>query len=477
VFDIYPGFVKDGGNEMEGRMNNENRSFGFLYKFLGLFTKVHPGEAATLLLLTLTGFLVMGAYYIVKPVREGLILGGTSAEFKSYLSVAAVILLIFVVKAFSRIASKVSRQKLITWVTLFFISNLIIFYLLSFTNISKPAYGTAFFIWIAIFNVMVVAQFWAFANDIYTPEEGKRLFPLVAFGATFGAFAGSKTSGWLVAPIGSFQLMLVCAGALFISVVLIWIVHSREINKPQPAKNGEQPVNEKPGRDKEKPLGKEGGFKLVFKKKYLLYLAIFILLLNFINTNGEYILGRVVRIAAAQAVDAGTAGGLILEDYITKFYADFYSIVNFLTWFIQLFLVSRIFKWFGIRGAIFFLPLLSLGGYMFVALGASLVIVRLTKTLENSTDYSLMNTTRHSLFLITSREEKYKAKAAIDTFFHRGGDVLSGVLVLAGTTLLALNIEGFAVFNVFFALIWILVGFLVAREHKKVSAGLTGSKP
>jgi AAA family ATP:ADP antiporter len=135
MFDIYPGFVKDGGNEMEGRMNSENRSFGLLYKFLGIFTKVHPGEAATLLLLTLTGFLVLGAYYIVKPVREGLILGGTSAEFKSYLSVAAVILLIFVVKAFSRIASKVSRQKLITWVTLFFISNLIIFYLLSFTNI------------------------------------------------------------------------------------------------------------------------------------------------------------------------------------------------------------------------------------------------------------------------------------------------------------------------------------------------------
>jgi AAA family ATP:ADP antiporter len=461
---------------MEGRMNSENRSFGFLYKFLGLFTKIHPGEAATLLLLTLTGFLVMGAYYIVKPVREGLILGSTSAEFKSYLSVAAVILLIFAVKAFSRIASKVSRQKLITWVTLFFISNLIIFYLLSFTNISKPAYGTAFFIWIAIFNVMVVAQFWAFANDTYTPEEGKRLFPLVAFGATFGAFAGSKTAGWLVAPIGRFQLMLVCAGALFISIFLIRIVHRREINKPQPAKNGEQPVDEKPESDKEKPLGKEGGFKLVFKKKYLLYLAIFIILLNFINSNGEYILGRVVRSAAAQAVEAGTAGGLVLDDYITKFYADFFSIVNLLTWFIQLFLVSRIFKWFGIRRAIFFLPLLSLGGYMFVALGASLVIVRLTKTLENSTDYSLMNTTRHSLFLVTSREEKYKAKAAIDTFFHRGGDVLSGVLVLVGTTLLALNVEGFAVFNVFFALIWILVGFLVAREHKKISAGLRGSK-
>ncbi len=462
---------------MEGKMNSDVRSSGLFYRFLGLFTKVHPGEAATVLLLTFAGFLILGAYYIVKPVREGLILGGTSPEFKSYLSAVAVILLIFVVKAFSRIASKVPRQKLITWVTLFFISNLVIFYLLSFTNISKPAYGTAFFIWIAIFNVMVVAQFWAFANDIYSPEEGKRLFPLIAFGATFGAFAGSKTAGWLVAPIGRFQLMLVCAGILFFSVIIIWIVHGREVNKSRAVQGVEQGLEDKSEKDKEKPLGKDGGFKLVFKKRYLLYLALFILLLNFINTNGEYILGYVATATAEQAVAEGTSGGLVLEDLITKFYADFFSLVNLLTWFIQLFLVSRIFKWVGIRGAIFFLPLLSLGGYMFVALGASLVVVRLTKTLENSTDYSLMNTTRQSLFLVTTREEKYKAKAAIDTFFHRGGDVLSAVLILVGTTWLALSVENFAVFNVFLALIWILIGILVAREHKKISSGLSGSKP
>jgi AAA family ATP:ADP antiporter len=460
-------------------MNSEDRSSGLLYKFLGLFTKVHAGEAATLLLLTLAGFLVLGAYYVVKPVREGLILGDTNAEFKSYLSAAAVILLIFVVKAFSRLASKVPRQKLITWVTLFFISNLIIFYVLSLTDVSKPAYGTAFFIWIAIFNVMVVAQFWAFANDIYTPEEGKRLFPLVAFGATFGAFAGAKVSGWLVEYINRYQLMLVGAVVLFLSVVFIRIVHGREVkkNKAAPVEAEAAAAESERSKEKEKPLGKEGGFKLVFKKRYLLYLAIFILLLNFINTNGEYILGHVARSTAEVAVEAGTAGDLDLGDYITKFYADFFALVNLLTLIIQLFLVSRIFKWFGIRGAIFFLPLISLGGYMFVAVGASLLVVRWAKTLENSTDYSLMNTTRHSLFLVTTREEKYKAKAAIDTFFHRGGDVLSGVLVLVGTTFLALSVESFALVNVVFGLLWISVGILVAREHKRLSAAIKSTQP
>lgn len=464
---------------MEGNMNSGGRSSGLLYKFLGLFTKVHAGEAATVLLLTLTGFLVLGAYYIIKPVREGLILGDTSAEFKSYLSAAAVILLIFVVKAFSRLASKVPRQKLITWVTFFFISNLIVFYILSFADISAPAYGTAFFIWIAIFNVMVVAQFWAFANDVYTPEEGKRLFPLVAFGATFGAFAGAKVSGWLVHSIGRFQLMLVGAGVLFLSVVFVRIIHGREMkkNRTLSVEAEEAAALTEKTKEKEKPLGKEGGFKLVFKKRYLLYLAVFILLLNFINTNGEYILGHVARSSAEMAIEAGTAGDLDLGDYITKFYANFFALVNLLSLIIQLFLVSRIFKWFGIRGAIFFLPLISLGGYMFVAVGASLLVVRWAKTLENSTDYSLMNTTRHSLFLVTTREEKYKAKAAIDTFFHRGGDVLSGVLVLVGTTLLALSVESFALVNVAFGLLWITVGVLVAREHKRISAAFKSSKP
>ena len=439
------------------------KSPGIIHKILKIFTDIKPGEALTAFLLMFNIFLLLTAYYIIKPVREALIIGEWSPEVKSYLGAAIAVLLVFVVKAFSRIASRVPRQMLITYVTLFFISNLVLFYFLSVSGLSSKAMGIIFFLWVGIFNVMVVAQFWAFANDVYTLEEGKRLFPLIAFGATFGGFMGSKISGWIVGPMGVYQMMLVAGAFLAVCILLTFVIHKREIKR----KNLLQETHR--AEAEQKPLEKGGGFKLLFQNKYLLYIALFVLLLNFVNTNGEWVLGRVANLFAANALSSGTASGLTENQLIVQFYASFNSVMSIVSMTVQLFLVSRIFKWFGVRVAIFVLPLISLGGYALIGLGAALSVVKYVKAAENGTDYSLMNTTRHALFLITSREEKYKAKAAIDTFFHRAGDVLSGVLVLIGTTYFALNIQKAAVFNIFVVIIWIFIGVLIAREHKRLT--------
>jgi len=258
--------------------------------------------------------------------------------------------------------------------------------------------------------------------------------------------------------------MLVAGAFLTVCILLTFIIHKREIKR----KNLLQETHR--AEAEQKPLEKGGGFKLLFQNKYLLYIAVFVLLLNFVNTNGEWVLGRVANLFAANALSSGTASGLTENQLIVQFYANFNSIMSIVSMVVQLFLVSRIFKWFGIRVAIFILPLISLGGYALIGLGAALSVVKYVKAAENGTDYSLMNTTRHALFLITSREEKYKAKAAIDTFFHRAGDVLSGVLVLIGTTYFALNIQKAAVFNIFVVILWIFIGVLIAREHKKLTA-------
>lgn len=437
-----------------------DKSPGLIHRILRLFTVIHPGEALTAFLLMFNVFLLFTAYYIIKPVREALILGGMGAEIKSYLSATIAVLLIFVVRAFSSIASRVPRQKLITWVTLFFISNLVIFYALSFSGIDLGTMGILFFIWVGIFNVMVVAQFWGFANDIYTPEAGKRLFPLVAFGATFGAFFGSTIIERLVEPVGLYPMMLVAGCVLVICIILTWIIHNREVKNA--ALSDKKP-------EKEKPLEKGGGFQLLLKKRYLMYIALLVLLLNFINTNGEYILGNLVEQRAVEAVELGTTT-LSKEAFIGNFYAGFMKYFNLVAMFIQLFVVSRVFKWFGVRIALLFLPLIALGGYFLITLGASLMLVHWVKVVENGTDYSLMNTTRHSLFLITSREEKYKAKAATDTFFHRAGDVFSALLVFLGTTYFAFQTEGFAGFNLVLVVIMFFICFLIMKEHKKLSA-------
>lgn len=459
--------MKTSGNEEILRA--EKNPPGVIHRILRIFTVIHPDEIPTVLLLTLTVFLLLAGYYILKPIREALILAGKGAEIKSYLSGAIAILFIFVVKIFSSISSRVPRQKLIAWVTLFFISNLVIFYMLYLSGISLGTIGIIFYVWIGIFNLMIVAQFWGFANDLYTEEAGKRLFPIIMFGANFGALWGPKIHLWLLRPLGLYELMLLVGGILGICILLTLIIHKRDIKKPENTVTKKSVQNESEKKEQEKPLKKGGGFRLVFKSKYLLYIAFLVLLLNFVNTNGEYVLGKVIIHDATRALEMGTAGGLDKPELISRLYANFYFIVNLIAVIFQLFLMSRIFKWFGVRGALFILPFIALGGYFFVAFGATLIIVKWAKTMENSTDYSVMNATRHALFLITSREAKYKAKAAIHTFFSRAGDVSSSLFVFVVVTFFAVKIENVAIFNIALILIWIILCILIARQHKKLS--------
>jgi AAA family ATP:ADP antiporter len=436
-----------------------------VYRFLGLFSEVRSGEAVTALLLAFNIFLLLVCYYIIKPVRDALINAGRGAEYKSYLSAATAVVLILVVKAFSRLASKVPRQKLIAYVIAFFISNLVLFYGLHLGGIPLGTIGIIFFIWAGVFSVLLPAQFWGFANDIYSEAEGKRLFPLVAFGATAGALAGSQIASSLAKPLGSYRLMLLAGAILAACVVLTLVVHAREVGRIHRKQAGEISA--------EKPLAKGGGFKLLFADRYLLLIALLIMFLNLVNTNGQYILDKVIGRAAAAA--AATSGGMSQADIFLKLYADFFILSNLIAMVIQLFLVARIFKRIGVRGALFVLPIIALGGYSIISFGALFFVVRWTKAMENATDYSLMNTTRHALFLITSREAKYKAKAAIDTFFHRSGDVLSALTVFLGTTFLSFKIESFALVNLAGVALWMFLGILIVRQHRKLSAGEPGA--
>ncbi|MEE9144931.1 MAG: Npt1/Npt2 family nucleotide transporter [Candidatus Binatia bacterium] len=444
----------------------------FLERGLTTFAEVHAGEGLTAILLMLNLFLLLAAYLIIKTVREPLILAEGGAVVKSYAAAGQALLLLIIVPIYSSLASKVNRNKLINWVTVFFISNLMVFYILAQFRV---ALGVAFFLWVGIFNLFVIAQFWSFANDIYTQEQGKRLFAIVAFGGSMGAILGPGVAGWLFEPLGAYQLMLVSAGILGICIVITNFVNIREKRRSQVAVKKE---------DIEKPLGKEGGFKLVMGQRYLLLIALLMLVLNLVNTTGEFILGKtvtaeaqkVVAMEEERVVASGVSEGLteadrkkIKLDFIAKFYANFFFWVNLLAAMVQLFLVSRILKYFGVAAALFFLPIVALGAYSIMALIPILSFVKFVKILENSTDYSLQNTARQALFLPTSREAKYKAKAAIDTFFVRIGDVLSAVLVYVGVQI-ALATSGFAAINIVLVFVWLLLILGIVREYKKLTS-------
>jgi AAA family ATP:ADP antiporter len=220
------------------------------------------------------------------------------------------------------------------------------------------------------------------------------------------------------------------------------------------------------------PTSRPGTFRLVFGSRYLLLVALLMLIVNWVNTTGEYILGRTVREAAEAAVSSGTAGGLAVPEYIARFYSEFFLIVNVIGLVVQLFVVSRILKYFGVKAAILVLPLIALTGYTLLAFAPILALVRAVKIAENSTDYSIQNTVRNVLFLPTSRDEKYKAKQVIDSFFWRAGDVMSAAVVFVGVTMLGLGTSGFARVNLVLAGIWLFLAVAVGREYARKSKAL-----
>ena len=161
----------------------------WLDRALSIIPDVRSGEGIPALLLTVTLFWFFALYYLLRPVRQALILSESGAVAQSYSSAAQALLLLVIVPLYGALASRVSRMKLITAVICFFSSNLVVFFLLGQTGMRL---GVAFFIWLGIFNLMIPAQLWAFANDVYTSERGKRMFPLIGLGASLGAYIGAE---------------------------------------------------------------------------------------------------------------------------------------------------------------------------------------------------------------------------------------------------------------------------------------------
>jgi AAA family ATP:ADP antiporter len=429
-------------------------SKGPLDRILGVFTEVRSGEGLTALLLMLNVFLLLAAYYLLKTIREPLILnvrGG--AEVKSYSSAAIAGLLIILVPLYSAVASRVSRVRLINGVTLFFIACLLVFCGLSHAGVPI---GVPFFIWVGIFSLMMVAQLWAFAADVYTVDQGKRLFAIVGFGASFGAIVGSFATGQLVTRFGPSVFMLAAAALLAVCLLLTNVINRRE-------KRGQVP---KPGAGERR----RSGFALVFTDRYLLLIGLLMLVYNLVNTTGEYILAKTVVTAYAHAHGAAAAGGIEESKVIGEFYGNYFTIVNLASAFLQAFVVSRVIKYCGVRVALLALPAVALVGYTGMTFVPLLGFIRSVKLAENSIDYSLQNTTRNALYLPTSREAKYKAKQANDAFFVRFGDVLSAALVFAGTRWLSFGSREFALVNVALVVVWLVLAVVIGRRFEALTA-------
>ena len=446
-----------------------NRPKSALDSVLGLAADVRAGEGATVLLLALNGFLLLAAYYAIRPVRSALLLpiklqlpNGSiipGSEITSYLGAVLAALFLVIVPLYGALATRVTRIRLINLVTAFFITTLVGFFIVVSNGLYPAAVAIAFYVWIGVFSLMVIAQFWSFANDLYTPEEGKRLFAIVGFGGSVGAATGALITTQLSKQFGVEPMMLIATAMLGACVLLTNVIHARDRRR---VKNTASAAGAAP----EQSIGGRGGFQLVLASRYLLAIGLLTLISNFVNTNGNYILNATV---SQMAEEASRSGGSSQAQIILGAMAgvDFWQ--NMLAMGIQLLLVSRIFKYLGIGGALFVLPVIALGSYSLFALAPVLAMIRIAKITENATDYSLQNTVRRALFLPTPREAKYKALQAVETFFWRSGDLLSSLGVLVFVRWMQVSTQAYAGINILAVCAWLGLAAFLNRENRRLT--------
>jgi AAA family ATP:ADP antiporter len=416
------------------------------------FAKVELGEAVTAAAMMFAAFLLLSAYYLLKTVREPLILLQGGAEVKLYARAAQAVLMVGVVHLYGEIAQRVGRRRLLAIVFAFFVSNIVVFALLSRTSVSI---GLAFFLWVGLFSCTSVAQFWALAADIYGEEQGKRLFPILGVGSSVGAVVGSRLAKSLV-PFGPAALMGVAALLLVLCVgVLAWV----EWHAAASGVNARGPAG---AAASEQPLSDEGALHLLLRDRYLLLIAAMIVLLNWCNSAGEYIFDRSILAAVADA----RARGVPPETFVGAIKADYFAWYNALGLLLQLFAVSRILTKLGVRNALLFLPAFAFIGYGAAAALPVLAVLRLVKIGENALEYSVAETSRHALYLVTSRVEKYVGKTSVDTISVRVGAILSAAVVWIGARV-GLPTARFAALNVVLAVAWIGVVLAIGREHAR----------
>ena len=445
-----------------------------LDRFLCLFTEVQAGEGATALMMFANVFLILCAYYFIKPLREGWIAvsdisGLTKMEVKAYSSFGQSLLFIPVVWFYGQLSDRWRRSDLITRSTVFCISNLTVFWTIQpglFIE-NLPYTGVIFYLWVGMFGVFMVAQFWAFAADLYTKEGGHRLFPLIAIGATAGAACGSWITSALVNSglFGTEWLLLVAIIPLTASIALSKMTDRRKPDRTAQTETIPEADFEDSGRS---------AISIVFASRFLIAVALITLLLSWVNTNGENLLFRVVqKVLTKDAHQAGiTQSDALLvftRDGTTSFYGDFYFWVNIFALLLQAFVASRLLKFGGFAVILLAMPVVALISYTAMAFVPILAIVKVMKIAENSTDYSINNTARNILWLPASAEMKYKGKPTIDSLFVRIGDGIAALTVLIGVQLLALSTQSFFILNVALVLIWIAAAFVVIREHQRLS--------
>lgn len=424
-----------------------------LKQALQKITGIHNDELKASLLSFSYFFCILSAYYVLRPLREEMGLAG-GVKNLPWLFMGTLLATLLLSPLFSNLVSRFQRRKFISISYRFFALNLLTFYLLMLN--SDPGMdvvlGRIFYIWLSAFSLFVVSVFWSFMVDGFGYERSRRLFAFLAAGGTCGAILGASITSGLVEVVGRLHLMLFSILLLEVAVRIVNAL-DREFDGMHHQDKAPE-VMTAAGKSMMKQT--LAGISLTLRSPYLLGISSYLLLYSFLSTflyfEQAYIINDALETRAERAA----------------LFAQIDLWVNILTLLMQLFLAGHLMRKVGITLVLLILPVLTIAGFISLALAPVLVTLVIFQVARRAGNYALTRPARETLFTILNREEKYKAKNFIDTFVYRTGDALSaglnGVLVTMG-----LGIAAVAWVAVPFAVAWTGIGGWLGYRQKTLA--------
>ena len=401
-------------------------------------------------------FCVLSSYYILRPIREAMAVG-SGPNTIPYLFIGTFIAMMFATTIFGWVASRYPRRTFLPWVYLFFISNILIFWFIFSEAIDAGEeyiwLGRIFFVWISVFNLFVVSVFWSFMADIYTREQGRRLFGFITSGGSIGALLGGLLTSRIVVEIGFQDLFPIAAAVLLFALICMgrlkdWVhkEHEDEIERTFESEN---------------PLGGSpfAGITHVLASKYFLAISLMSIIAS--------LLGTALYMFLAELIQTEIPGA----DEQTRFFSNMNNWQNALALLIQMFAVKQVVTRFGIGRSLVLFPIVTIIGFVVLALQPTLMVIAVLTVVRRALGFGFTKPSTDMLYSVVTPEEKYKAKNAIDTAVYRGGDVF-GTWSIKLLQVLGLGMAGISIVMLPFAVVTAFVALWLGVEYKRQAKSL-----
>ena len=427
-------------------------------RLLRIVAKVEPAEVKAVVISFLYFALLMGSYFIVRPVRDamGTVYGVSNLqELYTGTFVASFVL----APAYAYLASRIRLSTFLPWVYGFISLTMVSFYVL-FQTVEQHQdrwVAALFFVWVSTFNVLIISVFWSLMADTFSRTQAKRLFGFIAAGGTVGTIGGPALAALLVNVVGTNTLMLISAAGFLVTA---WLVRLLEQEKRRLGTAG----GDAQTTTLDRPLGGHPieGFTLLFRSPYLLMIALFILLMTTISTIIYFQLGDLI----TKAFDSREAR--------TQAYAMIDLAVNGTTVFLQVFGTGRIIERFGVTTGLLLNPIIMVFAFLAIVLSPVLLVLGTIQVVRRFAEYAVAKPSREMLFTVVDQESKYKAKNVIDTVVYRFGDVTSAWLSAA---VLPCGVAGLAVAGVIMSAVWFPIAYALGRRYEGVRSGELVGEP